>query len=149
MKQVIKLLESSIQCLMSCNTSAEERIIMGSLTSLIRKWCDEKEIVFVSESAFKESKKLNVNLFEMRWKDQPKFDKGRNIFHLEHKYPVSDMIMDMRSRPRDCENILLEYQVGWILKDEDKRLKKFNRDNHDAIYKDAGIELVFRKDTVL
>ena len=120
-------------------------IIKYSLVTLLRKYFDKKPIVFVSEGALEKSKEINVDLFNATWSDQTKFDKGRKIFHLEHKYTVSDMINDMTANPNQIENILESYEVGWVLKEEDSRLKRTNRKNHDVSYAQAGIIPKYRE----
>lgn len=144
MELVFTLCNEHAKRLAQCGSTSEFRIIKGSLQTLIRKWCDEQEIVFVSKRALLESEKLRVDLFKMQWKDQPIFDEGRRIFHLEHKYTVGDMIQDMIKNPSRADSVLQQYQIGWILKSEDKKIKKTGRDDHNKIYKDAKIDLIFK-----
>ena len=39
------------------------------------------------------------------------------------------------------EDIMNKYEVGWILKEEDQKLKSHNWNNHDKEYTDKGIFL--------
>ena len=112
------------------------------MNNALRKWCDIHEAQFVSEKAKIEADKIGINLFEKQWYDQPKFDKGRVVFHLEHKYPISDMIVDMLENPDNIEHIMNSAEFGWVLKTEDNDLKKHNRGDHDKVYAEAGIKLV-------
>ena len=55
------------------------------------------------------------------------------------------MINDMTANPNQIENILESYEVGWVLKVEDSRLKRTNRKNHDVSYAQAGIIPKYRE----
>ena len=102
MEHVMNVARLQVEQMLACKEENEHeqlKIIKASLTTLIRKWCDTKPIVFVSEKAEKRAYELGIDLFKTRWKDQPKFDNGRKIFHLEHKYTVSDMIKDLLKEP--------------------------------------------------
>ena len=147
MKYVIDIAKKHVEVMLGCKEEdpTQFRIIKYSLTTLIRKGCDKMPIVFVSENAKKEADKIKVNLFQMQWKDQNKFDSGRKVFHLEHKYTVNDMINDMQKDPQSIGTIFKNYQIGWILKCEDSKLRKTNRINHDATYLEADINLIFRQ----
>ena len=147
MKQVIDTAKKSISIMLDCKKADDQiqyNIIKSSLTTLIRKWCDKMPIVFVSENAKKEGDRLKIDLFELQWKDQKKFDVERKVFHLEHKYTVSDMIRDMIKEPQSIEKIFQNYQIGWVLKTEYKKLQKTNRTNHDITYANVNISLIFR-----
>lgn len=144
MNSVIDLCKYQVNLLVNCKDKIQYRIIKASLETVIRKWCDQKDIVFVSKLALSESEKLGIDLFQMQWKHQPKFDEGRSTFHLEHKYAVGDMIRDMVNNPNLVEDILSEYQIGWILKSEDKLIQKTNRKDHDKVYEEAGIDLIYK-----
>lgn len=140
---IVKAIQSHIELLTeSRNNKTEYQIIRASLTTMLRKWCDTLSVDFVSVNANNAAHKLGIDLFEKQWKDQPKFDKGRHVFHLEHKYPVSDMIADMETGKYSVEQALARADFGWILKEEDKRLVSHNRDNHDLVYKRANIQLI-------
>ena len=102
----------------------------------MRKWCDEKHIVFISIDALKKAKKDNIDLSKMKCKNQKKFDPKRKVFDYEHKYPISDMINNMLTHPKSIEDIMNKYEIGWILKEKDKKLKSHNRNNDDKKYTD-------------
>ena len=144
MQEILNVIKNQIFNLLICKKKSDKQqfnIIKSSLVVLLRKWCDNKPIVFISIIALEEAKKYNIDLSKMKWKDQTKFDPKREVFHYEHKYPISDMINDMMDSPETIENVLDKYEVGWILKEEDKRLKSHNRNNHDKEYLDNGITI--------
>lgn len=147
MEHVMNVARLQVEQMLACKEENEHeqlKIIKASLTKLIRRWCDTKPIVFVSEKAEKRADELGIDLFKTHWKDQPKFDNGRKIFHLEHKYTVSDMIKDMLKEPQSVEKTFANYEQGWILKCEDSRLKKMSRINSDLEYQNAKINLRHR-----
>ena len=119
-------------------------VLKRSLSTLVRNWCDKYPVTFISEQAKSTAEELSVNLFEMQWKDQTKFDKTRKVFHLEHKYAVSDMIEDMVANPELTQDIFNNSEFGWILKSEDALLKSHNRKDHDVEYAIANISLIKR-----
>lgn len=143
MERVYKIAQDHVISLIQTENNDEKRILKSSLTTLIRKWCDCRSVDFVSKKAKSQADILGVDLFTQQWKDQPKFDQGRKIFHLEHKYPVSDMIRDMLLEPSQVEDIFNKSQFGWILKSEDILLSKYNRTNHTEEYEAAGIQLLY------
>lgn len=122
----------------------EARIIKAMVNTSIRKWGDYVKPHFISVEAKKKADELGIDLFDYTWPQQYKFDKGRKIFIMEHKYPVSDMIVDMKENPDKIEEIMDSAEFGWILKTEDERLPSYNRGDHDAIYEEANIELIRR-----
>lgn len=126
---------------------SEKKLTKKLIGEILRKYCDQKPVDFVSVRAVDLSKKLGVNLFEQNWHDQNKFDPGRKVFHLEHKTTIHDIAMDIIDG-NDALDTLVRIQHGWILKDEDKNLnaigKRKARKDHDAAYSDAGIELIYR-----
>lgn len=145
MSLLIKQMRETILNLLAAEEAGEDieaKIFKKTLNCTIRIWGDYQYPTFISEAAKVEADKLGIDLFENRWKDQPKFDLGRKIFHLEHKYPVNDMILDMKENPDNIESIMDSYSMGWILKDEDRRLKSHNREDHDALYEEANIRLI-------
>lgn len=118
------------------------KVIKPALTELLRKFCDTLTVDFVSEKAEIEANKIGINLFEKQWKNQPSFDKGRKVFHMEHKYPISDMINDMLAEPTKIEDIINSMEFGWILKTEDALLTRCNRVDHTSEYENANIMLI-------
>ena len=145
MKNVFNVAKIHIIEMQKCKSqrsNAQFRIIKSSLTVLIRKWCDTQPNTFLSVGARNEAKRLGISLNHKRWSEQPKFDAGRRIFHLEHKYPVSDMIDDMIESDKSIATVFHEYQQGWILKQENAKLKPSGRIDSDAEYYRAGIEII-------
>lgn len=126
----------------------EARRIKESISSDIRKYTD-LVTPQQSKAAKNTADKLNVNLPEMRWHDQSKFDAGRKIFHLEHVFPVRhirDLCLKARIADKISDALYAKTKVAWILKSEDKTLTSLGyrsvRLNPKAAYKEAGIELV-------
>lgn len=146
MDYVIDISQQIAKSMNVCKAQGDKKqysVLKRSLSTLIRQWCDHRPVLFISEGAKIESDKINVNLFEMQWKDQPKFDKGRKVFHLEHKYPVGDMIEDMVSNSNSIKEIFDKSEFGWVLKSEDSLLKKYDREDHDTEYSNANINLIY------
>lgn len=147
MDLIISQIQQTVYNLIEAQTrenNYEFKIIKSTLNTLLRKWHDYENPHFVSVMALDKSKELNVNLWEQRWTQQPKFDKGRKMFTLEHKYPVADMIKDMIANPNNIEEIFKSGEFGWILKSEDAKLKTHNRGDHTAMYEEAGIKITYR-----
>jgi len=119
-----------------------------SMSELVRKFCDRMSVTFVSKKALEKSKEMNVNLFEYNWQKQSKFDKGRKIFHLEHKFTVSDMVNAIIESPSSAKKVLKQAEFGWILKDEDAQLNSSGyfstRECHDSVYDEVGIEIIHK-----
>jgi hypothetical protein len=83
------------------------------------------------------------------WNDQPTKmkDPERTIFHWDHIIPVSDLAAACLDLPdaqfADIEAIISKARVVWILRDEDRRLRKYGRgDDPFKNYRDAGVELI-------
>lgn len=147
MEFLYKHIRETVQNLLSAEKAGnaiEARIIKATLNTAIRKWGDYEKPHFVSVKAQEVADRIGVNLFDYTWPTQYKFDKGRKIFIMEHKYPVSDMIADMKQNPDNIEEIMKSSEFGWILKTEDERLPSYNRGDHDSVYEEANIELIRR-----
>lgn len=145
MNLLIKQIQQTVENLIEAEKSEsnyEFKIIKSTLNALLRKWHDYEYPHFVSEKANEQAKEIKINLWKQRWVQQPSFDKGRKLFVMEHKYPVSDMIKDMIANPENIEMIFKSGEFGWILRLENKDLKRNNRGDHDAVYKKAGIRLL-------
>lgn len=142
MKNMRFVIKACVDGIKESTDEVEKRIIKASLNNLLRKWCDAHTVLFVSEKAKIEADKIGINLFEKQWHSQTKFDKDRKVFHLEHKYPIADMIVDMLKNPDNIDNILDAADFGWVLKEEDNLLPSHNRGDHDKVYEDLGIKLV-------
>jgi len=103
----------------------------------------------VSRAALLEARRLGINLFEKTWHDQPSFDEGREVFHLEHVRPVSALREECllaASVAEVLEVLATKIRVAWILKSEDVGLTsrgyRSNRPDPDQAYRAAEIELV-------
>jgi len=97
-----------------------------------------------------------IDLFNLTWQDQPKAERilsqtftnrtKDGVLMHEHKTPVADLFDAMMKSDGEIESIvkiLKSMQLVWILRSEDKKLKRSGRgDAHDQIYKDAGIVVV-------
>lgn len=72
-------------------------------------------------------KDLPTDMREVPWDLQPKFDKGRKVFHLEHVY-TGDMFRTAAREIRDVQGLVRlvrdNYRVAWILKTEDQELNR-------------------------
>ena len=120
----------------------EARSLKCMVNGAIRKSSDYMKPIFISEAAKEKADELGIDLFEYTWPQQYKFDKGRKVFIMEHKYPVSDMIVDMKKNPDIIEQIMESAEFGWILRSEDELLPQYGRKDHDAIYEEANIRLI-------
>lgn len=102
----------------------------------------------ISEAAMEEAEELGVDLYTKTWHDQPSFDAGREIFHLEHVRPVS-FLRDECCKAETAEDVrrvlTTQLRVAWILKDEDRRLSaagfRSRRPDPDGAYRGVGITL--------
>lgn len=102
----------------------------------------------LSVEAAQKAKVRGVNIREQDWYDQPKFDEGRTIFHLEHWTPnglMREACLSAASVDEIIEIIREQFGLAWILKSEDKNLTKLGfkskRDDPKAAYLEAGIVL--------
>jgi len=99
----------------------------------------------VSDAAQTEPAARDVNLSAMGWHDQPQFDRGRKLFHLEHMTPVSAIREECLSAPSisSIESALNSAKTAWILKSEDRKLTalgfRTNRPDPENAYQKAGI----------
>jgi len=126
---------------------SERKLAKKLIGEILRKYCDQKPVDFVSAKAKQVADQLGIDLFEQNWHGQNKFDRGRKTFHLEHKTTIHDITMDIING-NDALNTISKIQHGWILKSEDKNLnisgKKKVRKDHDAAYDEAGIDVIYR-----
>jgi hypothetical protein len=125
-------------------------VVRSIMNQIIRKYCDEIPIAFVSRAASEKAVELGIaDLYSESWKSQARFDKGRKIFQLEHKTTVSDLIKSIIDG-RDVIESLRSIEQGWILKEEDKTLRaagyQTKRINHDIAYEECGIQLIYQQD---
>lgn len=144
---VEQLLTVSSNCFSQLSLESERKRTKRLIGEILRKYCDQKPVDFVSKKAKEVADQLGVDLFMQNWHGQNKFDPGRKTFHLEHKTTVHDITMAIISGS-DSSNVINNIQYGWILKSEDKKLslngKRKVREDHDAAYDEAGIEVIYR-----
>lgn len=67
--------------------SLHRKRLLEAISGDIRK-CTDYIRPHVSHAASAEARKLGMDLLIMKWQDQPKFDRGRSVFHFEHMVPV-------------------------------------------------------------
>jgi len=97
----------------------------------------------------------NMPLSQLKWKDQPKIDKGRKILHQEHiftgtmfrKELLNAELKNPLSKTKIKKLVNDKYRIAWITKSENKMLDKeglkMNRsDNPFKDYRDKKIILV-------
>ncbi|WP_323751453.1 hypothetical protein [Marinobacter sp.] len=118
-----------------------------SISEDIKK-CSNFVVPEVSDEAHHEATKRGLNLFEKNWHDQPAFDPGRKIFHLEHVQPVSAiraMCLECDTEKEVHYTLQSHLRVAWILKKEDAELSRLGyrskRKDPDAAYAHANIRL--------
>lgn len=104
-----------------------------------------------SKKALREARTLGVDLYAMTWHDQPSFDGGRDVFHLEHVRPVSVLrgeCLASASANEIIEILRTRLRVAWILKAEDNELTRLGyrsvRPDPDKAYREAKIALISR-----
>jgi len=87
-----------------------------------------------------------VNLAEMTWHDQEKFDQGREVFIVEHRATVSFLkrrCLAAADHDAVLEVLEKEIDVVWILREEDDELTrlKYVSKRPPTAYDEAKIEL--------
>lgn len=130
----------------------EERTLLRQAIFTDIKKCSNLLPRAVSRKALKEAEKIQIDLYKNNWHDQHKFDPGRSLFHFEHCVPISAIVKECQvQHSEEAILSLLKHKlcVAWILKSEDKELTrlgyKTKRPDPSIAYKQAGIELIYRK----
>ncbi|MFM7674369.1 MAG: hypothetical protein ACKO5F_02005 [Synechococcus sp.] len=134
-------------------TTRQKRYLNRAINFEIRHACDallpDNLIPRVSVSADLLAQKMGVDLRLVDWHDQPKFDPGRKIFHMEHFIPVRDVRLSCCAASCAAEVLDVlksKIVVAWILKEEDNRLNELGfrskRPDPEAAYRAAGIKLL-------
>lgn len=125
----------------------ERRRLLESISEDIKKWTDVIPVT-MSAGAQAEAERRSVDLREMGWHDQHRFDRGRLMFQWEHVIPVGrirEACLDAQSAD-EVAGILKTARVAWILKEEDRRLTSLGyrsiRPDPEAAYREAGIRLL-------
>ena len=128
----------------------ERARVLESISDDIKK-CTNFVRADVSERALDRARPLDVDLRTATWHDQPRFDPGRRVFHLEHIVPVSTIRHACLEAPSDSavlEILATSLRVAWILKEEDSVLThlgyRSRRQDPEAAYREAKISLVPR-----
>ncbi len=146
---VEQLLTISSKYFSEFTLESEKKLTKKLIGEILRKYCDQKPVDFVSVKAKEVAGQLGIDLFEQNWHDQNKFDLGRKTFHLEHKTTIHDITMDIIDG-KDALNNINKIQHGWILKVEDKNLnrngKRKSRKDHNSAYDEASIHIIYRPD---
>ena len=140
-----QLLEISSKYYSEFILESDRKLTKKLIGQILRKYCDQKPVDFVSAKAKELADQDGIDLFKQNWHGQNKFDPGRKVFHLEHKTTIHDITMDIING-KDVLNTINKIQHGWILKDEDKKLsengKGKSRRDHDLAYDEAGICII-------
>jgi hypothetical protein len=134
-------------------TVRQKRYLNRAISFEIRHACDalllDNLTPRVSINADSAAQSIGVDLRLVDWHDQPKFDPGRKLFHMEHVIPVLD-VRNSCSLATSKEDVLAVIKskivIAWILKEEDYRLSQLGfrskRPDPWAAYLAAGIELI-------
>lgn len=134
-------------------TVRQKRYLNRAINFEIRHACDallpDNLTPRVSIKAHEVAQCIGVELRHMDWHDQPKFDPGRKVFHMEHVVPVKNVRGSCILAPsKEAVLDVLKQQIviAWILKEEDNRLNQLgfrsNRPDPWGAYKAAGIEII-------
>ena len=131
-------------------SSFEHQRILESISEDIKK-CTNFIAPLTSEAAKNKALSMNIRLNEMTWHNQPKYDKGRQIFHFEHLVPVScirKMCLNCISETEVLEILNTIPKTIWILKSEDRKLTmngfRSKRENPEEVYNQLGIQIVYK-----
>jgi hypothetical protein len=129
-------------------TRSQRARLLESISDDIKK-CTNFIAPEVSRAALKEATNIGIDLCLKSWHDQPRFDRGRKNFHLEHYIPVSDIrqeCLDAKTELKILKTLKNRLRVVWILKSEDAKLTQLGfrskRRDPKIAYRNAGIELV-------
>jgi hypothetical protein len=124
----------------------ERRRLLEAISEDIKKFTDLLPPL-VSEAAHLEAQRRGVDLRQMGWHDQSRFDPGRRTFQWEHVLPVGGLreLCLLADSPEAIAQVLETARVAWILKEEDRRLTALGyravRPDPLAAYREAGIKL--------
>ncbi len=126
--------------------------VRGTLSAMLRWMARDLEryvLPGVSRAAQARADELELgDLAEFNWGHQrgAMKDPTRAIFHWEHVVPVSDTVTALLALEDPTSStiapILMRAEIAWILKTEDKRLRRKGRPDPRAAYVAAGIELL-------
>lgn len=128
----------------------QRRRFLEAISDDIKK-CTNFLVPEVSVAAAQRALAKGLDLRQMDWHDQHRFDPGRVEFHFEHMVPVA-AIRARCLQARTVADVLAvlrdSLRVAWILKDEDARLTamgyRTNRPDPESAYRMANIALSAR-----
>ena len=124
----------------------EKSHLKAMINKCIRIVDDSYIINKASRAAAHVADGMGLDLTKMSWVNQTRFDPGRKLFVFEHKTPINTLVQKMIENPNDVLNILNNMEIVWITREEDATLNALgyrkNRSDHDAAYKEAGIEII-------
>ncbi|MGQ0804520.1 MAG: hypothetical protein ACT4PI_11750 [Actinomycetota bacterium] len=138
---------AKVELLGSADLNPRERPrVLEALDVDIRKYTDLIDPK-ASDAALAVAATLPVDLHSVRWHDQPKFDRGRKLFVLEHVVPVKSIRDDCLLARSESEvaQRLAKVMVAWICREEDRKLTSLGyrsaRADPEGAYRAAGISL--------
>ncbi len=130
------------------NNRSRKRML-ESITQDIRKVTD----LCIPEASCAAAAKfglINVDYSSLTWQAQPKVDKGRKRFILEHYWTVlyiRDEILACADWEAVKDVLLNRPRLIWILRKENEKLSQLgyskNRPDPAKAYEEAGIEIAF------
>jgi hypothetical protein len=124
----------------------EKSHLKAMITKCIRIVDDSCTIDRASRAAARVADGRGLDLSKMTWVNQTRFDPGRKLFVFEHKTPINTLVQQMIDSPDDPLSVLNDSEIVWITREEDATLNSLgyrkNRSDHDAAYKEAGIDII-------
>lgn len=130
-------------------TPADVRSTLKTMLGWMARDLERYVVPGVSRAAQERADELELgDLTRFHWKHQRgrMKDPMREIFHWEHVVPVSDTVEALLAlddpMPSTIVPILMRAEIAWILKSEDKALRRRGRADPRAAYVAAGIELL-------
>lgn len=141
---------NSIRSIYRLSNNKNERLYNNVIKAVFRSYTDNKTVDYVSEKALKKAKELGIDLYNMTWLNQTKFDPKRKIFHYEHCNPIKQLRLAVLNTNEDTQKILKRDIVCWMLKEENQALNdnKFRDDRPggwENCYKKCGIKYMKNK----
>lgn len=133
-------------------TSSQRQSLKSSMKEDLRKCGDAliPEVVpyLISDAAAAAAAELGVDLSKETYASQPRFDRGRKLFHYEHYATLETIVarLESTSSVEAAIDVIEELlHVAWILKSEDRRLTELGfrhlRPEPASAYVTAGIVL--------
>jgi hypothetical protein len=132
-----------------CNNDSDSRRFYKKMLSTAVRHLEYFITPRVSVMAMQTALKHNVsNLSELPWRAPSSWALGKELM-FEHAYPASDIVKKLLAMKNpscaEIEEVLMKAEIVWIHRDEDKRLRKNNRDEWKTEYARCGILLVEHK----